>query len=66
MNKFLRLIAIAGNILYVFWLLRNSFDSELNDPAIQIVSSIGLIVLLLFNALLLLLLPLGGKNLIQK
>jgi len=53
--KFLRYVAITGNVLFVLWILYNGIDEGSQGTTIyQIVSYISLIFLLILNALLLL------------
>ena len=52
--KFLRLVAITGNGIFVLWILYNGIDEGFQGNIYQIVSYLGLIFLLILNALLLL------------
>jgi len=52
--KFLRYIAITGNVLFVLWILYNGIDEGFKGTIVQIVTYLGLIFLLILNALLLL------------
>jgi hypothetical protein len=45
----LRFLAIAGNALFVLWVLFNAMDSEWKGTIYQILSSIALVALLLIN-----------------
>jgi hypothetical protein len=51
--KFLRFIAIIGNLIFVLWILRNGVNEGFKANIIQIVSYIGLIFLLILNTFLL-------------
>jgi hypothetical protein len=52
MYNFLRHIVIAGNIIFVLWILYNGINEGFQGTPIEIVSYIGLMVLLLLNAFL--------------
>lgn len=45
----LRILAIAGNALFILWVIFNAMDSGWKGTLPQIFSSIILVVLLLFN-----------------
>ena len=51
--RILRFIAITGNIVFVLWILRNGINEGFVGTPLEIVSYIGLIILLLLNTLLL-------------
>jgi hypothetical protein len=51
---FFRYIAIAGNVIFVLWMLSNGWDEGWRGTPYQIASYIGLILLLALNTLLLL------------
>jgi hypothetical protein len=51
--KFLRFIAIIGNLIFVLWILRNGINEGFNANIVQVVSYISLIFLLVLNAFLL-------------
>jgi hypothetical protein len=51
---FLRTITITGNVLFVLWILYNGINEGFKAANIQIVAYLGLIFLLILNALLLL------------
>jgi LPXTG-motif cell wall-anchored protein len=58
MNKtnlftFFKYIAIAGNIIFVLWILVNGIDEGFQGTIVQIFSYIGLILLLALNTILL-------------
>jgi hypothetical protein len=50
--KFLRNIAVAGNIIFVLWILYNGINEGFQGTFLEIVSYIGLMILLLLNAFL--------------
>lgn len=49
----LKLVAICGNVVYILWILWNGIDESFSGTIVQIISYIGLIVLLILNILLL-------------
>jgi hypothetical protein len=51
--ELLSFAAIAGNILFVLWILYNGMDEKFQGTTIEKVSSSTLVVLLAVNALLL-------------
>lgn len=46
--------AIAGNVLFVLWILRNGIDEGFRGTIYEILSYVGLTLLLTFNTVLLL------------
>lgn len=54
-RRFLRLIAIAGNIVFFLWILRNGIDEGFEGTPVQAASYIGLLLLLSLNVFLFLL-----------
>ena len=46
-------LTIAGNLVYILWIVRNGIDEAFRSTAVELVSMTGLIVLLGLNALLL-------------
>jgi hypothetical protein len=56
----LRYVAIAGNMLFVLWILYNGINEGFRGTPVEIVSYVGLVVLLLLNAILLILV--GGRQ----
>ena len=50
--KFFRNIALAGNILFVLWLLRNGINEGFQGTIYQIISYISLTLLLGLNSIL--------------
>ncbi|MGI9034500.1 MAG: hypothetical protein ACR2GD_00545 [Pyrinomonadaceae bacterium] len=53
-NRLLRYIAIAGNIIFVLWILVNAIDEGFSGVGrVEIVSYIGLLFLLTLNVFLL-------------
>ena len=45
--------AIAGNVLFVLWILANGINESFTGTPIEVVSYIGLILLLMLNTVLL-------------
>jgi hypothetical protein len=52
-HSLFRYAAIAGNVVYVLWILRNGIDEGFAGGLVQFVSMIGLMLLLALNAVLL-------------
>jgi hypothetical protein len=50
--KFLRDIAVASNVIFVLWILYNGISEGFQGTLLEIVSYIGLMILLLLNAFL--------------
>jgi len=50
--RFLRYIVIAGNIILVLWILRNGINEGFKGTPLEIVSYIGLMILLVLNSIL--------------
>lgn len=50
-----RYVAIAGNILFALWILYNGVNEGFRGTPVEIVSYVGLVVLLPLNAILLIL-----------
>ncbi len=48
----LRYVTIAGNLLFVLWVLYNGINQGFKGTPVEILSYIGLVVLLLLNVLL--------------
>lgn len=53
MILFLKYAAIAGNILFILWILYNGIDEGFKGTVYGIVSYVGLILLLAINSILL-------------
>ena len=53
MYRLLSFIAIAANILFVLWILRNGINEGFKGTPLEIVSYISLMILLLLNSFLL-------------
>ena len=53
LTEMLSLLAIAGNILFVLWILYNGINESFQGTTIEKISYITLMVLLAVNALLL-------------
>ena len=51
--KFIRYIAIFGNVIYILWILLNGIDEGFSGTTVQVVSYVGLIFLLILNIILL-------------
>ena len=49
----IRLAAIAGNVLYILWIVYNAIDSGFSARPMEVMALTGLIVLLILNLLLL-------------
>ncbi|MCX5969930.1 MAG: hypothetical protein NTV14_00170 [Coprothermobacterota bacterium] len=52
-RSLLRYAAIAGNVIYVLWIVRNGISEGFRGRLVEVVSLIGLLVLLILNAVLL-------------
>ena len=52
-RKLFTLIAIAGNGIYVLWILVNGIDEGFKGTMVQMASFIGLLLLLTLNTILL-------------
>jgi hypothetical protein len=52
-NNLFRYIAIAGNAIYVLWILVNGISEGFKGTIVEIVSYIGLLLLLALNTVLL-------------
>lgn len=52
-RRWLRFAAIAGDVLFVLWILRNGIDEGFSATPAQVASYVGLVVLLALNAVLL-------------
>ena len=50
--KFFRLVATAGNALFIFWVLFNAMDSGFHGTGPEKASAVGLILLLSLNIVL--------------
>jgi hypothetical protein len=53
MTKTLRIVAIAGDLLFIAWILRNGLEAGFRGTPVEVVSWIGLLGLLALNAALL-------------
>jgi hypothetical protein len=47
--KYLRIAAVLGNVLFILWILFNAMDSGWKGRPVEIMSGIGLVILLLLN-----------------
>ena len=52
-RRWLRYAAIAGDGVFVLWVLRNGLEQGFRGTPVELASSLGLIVLLILNAVLL-------------
>lgn len=52
--NFIKYITIAGNIIYILWILYNGINEGFKGSWVQIFSYIGLVGLLALNSILLL------------
>ncbi len=51
--KFLRYAALAGNVIYILWIVRNGIDEGFKGVgSVQAVSLAGLLCLLVLNSIL--------------
>jgi len=51
--RLLRFISISGNVIFVLWILRNGINEGFRGTPLEIVSYVGLMILLLLNTFLL-------------
>jgi hypothetical protein len=52
-RSWLRYCAVAGNILFILWIVRNGFNEGFRGTPPEVASFIGLLVLLTLNSALL-------------
>ena len=52
--SWLRYVAVAGDVVYVLWIVRNGMESGFRGTPVEVVSFAGLLALLALNAGLLL------------
>jgi hypothetical protein len=52
-RRWLRFGAMAGDVVFVLWIVRNGINEGFSAPPVQMASYVGLIVLLGLNAALL-------------
>jgi hypothetical protein len=52
--RFLRYVVAAGNVVYILWILRNGINEGWRGSPVEVVSYIGLLLLLILNTLLVL------------
>jgi len=52
-RRWLRFAAIAGDVVFVLWIVRNGISEGFSAPPVQMASYLGLVVLLGLNAALL-------------
>ena len=53
-RTWLRYAAIAGDVVFILWVLRNGIEDRFRGTPVEMASFMGLTVLLLLNAALLL------------
>ncbi len=53
LSKVLRYCAVAGNVLFILWMLYNGMDEGFRATPYQLASYLGLTLLLLLNSVLL-------------
>ncbi len=53
LSSFLKYCALAGNILFILWLLYNGIDEGFRATPYQLMSYVGLTLLLLLDSVLL-------------
>jgi hypothetical protein len=51
--KYLKYVAIIGNVIYVLWILYNAIDEGFSASLVQAASGLGLVALLALNVILL-------------
>jgi hypothetical protein len=52
-RPWIRYVAIAGNVLYVLWIVRNGINEGFSGNPVQVASYAGLLLLLALNVALL-------------
>jgi hypothetical protein len=52
-RRWLRYAAIAGNVVYILWITRNGIEAGFRGRPVEVVSSVGLLVLLALDSVLL-------------
>ena len=53
LSRILKYCAVAGNVLFILWMLYNGMDEGFRATAYQLASYLGLTLLLLLNSVLL-------------
>ncbi len=53
LSKVLKYCAVAGNVLFILWMLYNGMDEGFRATPYQLASYLGLTLLLLLNSVLL-------------
>lgn len=51
--KWLKYVAVAGNVVYLLWILYNGIDEGFRARPVEFVAMFGLMLLLVLNAVLL-------------
>jgi len=51
--QWLRYLAVAGNMIYVLWIVYNAIDDGFRTRGVELVSLLGLLLLLVLNVVLL-------------
>lgn len=59
-SALLRYLALAGNALFILWILRNGINEGFNATLLEKISYVGLLLLLLLNIILIY--PLARRN----
>jgi hypothetical protein len=54
MSVWIRYLVISGNIVFFLWILYNGYSEGFRGKPVEVVSGIGLLILLCFKAILLL------------
>ena len=54
LSRILKYCAVAGNVLFILWMLYNGMDEGFRATPYQLASYLGLTLLLLLNSVLLL------------
>jgi len=52
-RSWLRYLVIAGNVVFILWIIRNGMEAGFRGSPVEVVSWVGLIALLALNAVLL-------------
>ena len=52
-RSWIRYFVIAGNVVFVLWIIRNGMEAGFRGRPVEVASWVGLIVLLVLNAVLL-------------
>ena len=52
-RSWIRYLVIAGNVVFVLWIIRNGMEAGFRGGPVEVASWVGLIVLLVLNGVLL-------------